>query len=164
MRKIVSFLMSFALVFTFWGIAASSSEVPKEPKVEKKAETKTDAKTAPAKNAKIASVVESKCAKCHKGEKDVKKINETKGIKSTDEMVKLIRQGSKAKTHEKITDKDLKAVGDELFTVKKAADAKKKEEVKTETKKTEDVKKKEEIKTEAEKVQEKPKKKKPEGC
>lgn len=167
MRKIISLIMSFALVFAFWGIAAGSSEAPKAPKSETKIETKAetkDAKTAPAKGAKTASIVEAKCAKCHKGEKDLKKINEAKGIKNTDEMVKLIRKGTKAELHKKISDKDLKAAGKELFAEKKVVEPKKKEEVKTETKKTEDVKKKEEVKTEAEKAQEKPKKKKPEGC
>lgn len=158
MKKVISLIMSFALVFAFWGIAAGSSEAPKVSKPETKVETKADTKTAPAKGAKTASIVEAKCAKCHKGEKDVQKINEAKGIKSTDEMIKLIRKGTKAELHKKISDKDLKAVGKELFGEKKAVAPKKKEDVKAETKKKEDVK------TDTEKAQEKPKKKKPEGC
>lgn len=160
MKKAISLIMSFALVFAFWGIAVGSSGAPKEPKVEKK----TDTVTTTAKGAKTASIVEAKCAKCHKGDKDVKKVNEAKGIKNTDEMVKLIRKGTKAELHKKISDKDLKAAGKELFAEKKVVEPKKKEEVKTETKKTEDVKKKNDVKTETEKAQEKPKKKKPEGC
>lgn len=158
MRKLIVLIMSFTLVFSFWGIAIGSSETTKEPKVEKKADGKPDAKAAPARGAKTVSVVEAKCGKCHKGEKDVKSINEAKGIKNTDEMIKLIRKGTKAELHKKISDKDLKAAGKELFVAKKAVELKKKEEVKTETKKTEEVKK------ETPKTPEKPAKKKPEGC
>ncbi len=161
MRKIIILIMSFTLVFSFWGTAIGSSEAPK---IEKKADAKPDTTTAPAKGSKAASVAEAKCGKCHKGEKDVKSINEAKGVKSTEEMIKLIRKGTKAELHKKISDKDLKAVGKELFADKKATEPKKKEEVKKETKKAEDTKKKEEVKKETTKTPEKPLKKKPEGC
>ncbi|GEM_PF-3440928 len=158
MRKVILSIMVFALVFVFCGISAANSETPKETKADKKVEAMPNVKTATTKTSKGASVIDAKCVKCHKGDKDVKKIVEAKGIKSSEEMVKLIRQGAKAELHKKISDKDLKASGKELFGEKKTVDSKKKNDVKTETKKTEDVK------TETEKVQEKPKKKKPEGC
>lgn len=65
-------------------------------------------------------------------------------------MINLIRKGEKAKLHEKITDKTLKAVGNELFPQKKAVDAKK--DAKNDS-----------VKTDSEKQPSKPKKK-PEGC
>lgn len=138
MRILISLFISFMLVFSFWTVACGNVETPKETKVEKKAaETKKPVKQ---------TVLEANCGKCHKGDKDVRKINEAKGIKSTDDMIKLIRKGEKAKLHEKITDKNLKAAGNELFPVKKPEDVKK-----------------DAVKTGDDKKPEKPKKK-PEGC
>jgi mono/diheme cytochrome c family protein len=146
MRSLISIFMSLMLVFLFWTIAAGSVETPKDSKTEKKADTKAS----DTKKTKKQTALEANCGKCHKGDKDVKKINEAKGIKSSEEMIKLIRKGEKAKLHEKISDKNLKAVGNELFPQKKAADSKK------------DVKK-DPAKTDADKQPTKPKKK-PEGC
>lgn len=160
MRKVILIIMVFSLVFAFYGIAIASTEAPKDTKVEKKAEAKPDAKAATTKTKKSPSVVETKCAKCHKGDKDLKKVAEAKGIKTTDEMIKAIKEGPHANLHKKISDKDLKAVGKELFGDAKAVDTKKKDDAKPEVKKPAEEKKKEEVKKEAEK----PKKKKPEGC
>ncbi|MCX7913834.1 MAG: hypothetical protein N2511_04540 [Thermodesulfovibrionales bacterium] len=148
MRGIVMLVMSLILVLPFWALQIGASEQPKDSQVERKANTKSDGKNASTKDAKKASIVETKCGKCHKGDKDVRKINEAKGIKNLEEMIKLIRQGQKAEMHKKITDKELKAVGKELFEVKKTVEPKKKEE----------------IKKDAQQPKEKPQKKKPEGC
>ncbi len=164
MKEIIVFITSFALLIFYWGLETNATEKPKESVVEKKAETKSDAKNASTKSAKKTSIADARCGKCHKGEKDVKKINEIKGIKNTEEMVKLIRQGPKAEVHKRISDRDLKAVGKELFDTKKPVETKKKEDIKTEKKTTDEIKKKEEVKPDAQKPQEKPVKKKPEGC
>ena len=146
MRVLISLFISFMLVFSFWTTAGGADATSKETKVEKKPDTKaTDAKKTTKKSA-----LETNCGKCHKGDKDVTKINEAKGIKSSEEMIKLIRKGEKAKLHAKISDKNLKAVGNELFPQKKETDAKK------------DMKK-DSVKTDADKQPAKPKKK-PEGC
>ncbi len=142
MKFLISLFMVFTLVFSFWTLAIGNIEKPNGSKVEKKSETKASQ----TKKTEKKSALEVNCGKCHKGDKDVRKINEAKGIKNSEDMIKLIRKGEKAKLHAKITDKNLKAVGNELFPQKKVTDAKK-----------------DAVKTEADKQPAKPKKK-PEGC
>lgn len=172
MKSLITAIVAIAMIFSFNAVAIGNTDGLKDAKAEEKTEvvtaakpeTKVGAKTAAVKDARIASVLGAKCTKCHKGDKDVKKINEAKGIKIADEMIKLIRQGTKAKLHEKISDKELKAAGNELFAKKKATETKKKDEIKTETEKKTTEAKKDEVRTETEKKPEKPKKKALEGC
>jgi hypothetical protein len=49
-----------------------------------------------------------KCIKCHKGEKALDKVVEKKKIKTTDELVKAVKEGPKAKVHAKLTEDDVK--------------------------------------------------------
>ena len=48
-----------------------------------------------------------KCLKCHKGKDNLENIVVESGIKSADELRRLVRQGPKAGLHQTSTDEDL---------------------------------------------------------
>ncbi|MGE5238791.1 MAG: hypothetical protein ACM3ON_08320 [Chloroflexota bacterium] len=52
---------------------------------------------------------ETKCDKCHKGDKALDKIVAAKKIDSAAALKKALREGPKAKLHEKLTDEDIAA-------------------------------------------------------
>ena len=48
-----------------------------------------------------------KCLKCHKGKDSLENIVASKGIRSADDLRRLVRQGPKAGLHQPSTDEDL---------------------------------------------------------
>jgi hypothetical protein len=52
---------------------------------------------------------ETKCDKCHKGEKALDKVVAAKKIDSAAALKKAVKEGPKAKLHEKLTDDDIAA-------------------------------------------------------
>ncbi len=56
---------------------------------------------------KEATAQSFKCLKCHKGKDSLENIVAEKGIRSADELRRLVRQGPKAGLHQTSTDEDL---------------------------------------------------------
>jgi hypothetical protein len=48
-----------------------------------------------------------KCLKCHKGKDSLENLVSSKGIKTADDLRRLVRQGPKAGLHQTSTDEDL---------------------------------------------------------
>lgn len=57
---------------------------------------------------------EDKCDKCHKGEKALDKVAAAKKIDSAAALKKAVKEGPKAKLHEKLTDDDIAAAAKTL--------------------------------------------------
>ncbi len=68
---------------------------------------------------KAPAKAESKCAKCHKGEKALDKIVAKKNIKTAADLTKAVKEGPKAKIHAKMTDDDIKAAAKDLKLAEK---------------------------------------------
>ncbi len=48
-----------------------------------------------------------KCNKCHKDDKSLENILNQRGIKTKQELIKILRNGSRAKIHKNLTDEDI---------------------------------------------------------
>lgn len=140
MKRILAVLMAVVMALAFGSVAIGATD-GKEVTTEKKAVDKVDKADAKAtkatKKADGKSVTETKCISCHKGDKALDKIVAAKGIKDAGGLVKAVKEGPKAKLHSKFTDKDLNAVGNELFAEKKGAADKKTEAADTKADKKE---------------------------
>lgn len=143
MKRILAALMAVVIGLAFGSVATGATD-GKTVTTEKKAVDtvdKADAKAAKeTKKAEGKGVVEAKCGSCHKGEKALDKITGAKGIKTTEGLVKAVKEGPKAKMHAKFTDKDLNAAGSELFAEKKGATDKKADAADAKAEKKEDKK------------------------